>query len=265
MQISANIMINLSRMVGREVRNEAELHSDVWRYKAKLEESVKDQAKPATATQEGQASPSEPGASQTTATQESPTSPSRATATPRDQALKKEVIAYRSRSDYTVYVLYDKQDVVISVVIGAKHTTNINVRHVIAQLIGYFAAFNVTVYTPLVFVLTEFYVDIVLFPFKASAVPLINAVVLPRLYLFNKKGTVNQFTLNFLLSFSKSFLHAKKVKLPDGIPHISMESLALRVQTERQQIEELQHKLKASARENAYLKAQIEALKAQKV
>ena len=85
-----------------------------------------------------------------------PVSPSKSGATPRGLALKNKL----SRSNYTVYVIHDKKDVVISLIIKEKYMQNISFSHVIAQLIGYFATFDVTVYTPLVFVLTEVYIQI---------------------------------------------------------------------------------------------------------
>ena len=112
---------------------------DAWQYKAIIEESVKNQSKPATATQEGQASPSEPGASQATATQEGPASPSKSgvTCTPRGLAIKKKVIAKLSRSDYTVYVIHDKKMWLFQLLLRQSILETLSLSHVIAQLIGY--------------------------------------------------------------------------------------------------------------------------------
>ena len=73
-----------------------------------------------------------------------------------------------------------------SVIIEAKHTSNSALRHVLAQLIGYFAAYEIQLNIPLAFVLTEKYVQTVIFPFSDEKDHhlLINAVALPKLGIF---------------------------------------------------------------------------------
>ena len=80
--------------------------------------------------------------------------------TPKGKNLKKRVIKQLSKADYTVYVIESPDIGIISVVIEAKHTGNPTIYHAIVQVVGYFAGFNI-VQTPLVFVLTEEYVQIV--------------------------------------------------------------------------------------------------------
>ena len=80
-----------------------------------------------------------------------------------------------------MYVVRDNNGSTISVIIEAKHTSRSGFNHVIAQIVGYFAAFKVEFELPLVFILTELYVEMVFFPFimTSDAHALINAVVLP--------------------------------------------------------------------------------------
>ena len=92
----------------------------------------------------------------------------------------------------------------IAVLIEAKHTNNSSLKHTIAQVTGYFAAFNDTdtMRTPLVFVLTETYIKLILYPFKKGRAALINAAVL-ELPLFNKEGYPDVRTLQMLVLLAK--------------------------------------------------------------
>ena len=230
-QISWNIMKNLSRMVDEEVTNEAQLRfcisdpilcgiCDTWGYRTKLEESVKDRT-----DEDG---PSDHGPSEARPL---------LLATPKGLTFHKKVISDRSRANYKVYLITGPDNKIISIFIEAKHTSNPKLSHVIAHLIGYFTVFDNTLETPLVFFLTELYIEVVIFPLKKE-VPIVNAVVLPRLNLFNEDGSINQFTLKFLLSYSKSYQEQKLVTLPKGIPHISRAQLQQLVQTETQQFQD---------------------------
>ena len=249
-QTSSLIMNNVCRMVDQKIRNEAELRfcigdpilcgiCDTWQYKAKLEESVKDQTVPSATSKPNspQTEPSEP--SEPSGAQPGPSQP-KVFGTPRGLKLQQKVITEQSRADYMVYLVRRPDGEIISVIIEAKHTSHSFLDHVIAQLIGYFAAFKITVDMPLVFVLTELYVQIVLFPFVDSdRTHLINAVVLPRLGIFEESGGINQQTLHLLLSLSKSFMHTVEVALPDGCYSISRAVVSTHIQTESQRIAQM--------------------------
>ena len=86
-----------------------------------------------------------------------------------------------------MYIIRHTHDEAVAVIIEAKHMGNSSIKHVIAQVTGYFAAFDVEIKVPLVFVLTDEYVQIVLYPFKHEGVGQINAVVLPEFSLFDDK------------------------------------------------------------------------------
>ena len=292
---SVSIMDNIGRMKDQEIQNEAELRfcigdpilcaiCDAWGYKARLEESVKDQtaaaqpgssaapqqpssqlastspqqppaSPPASTTPQQGASP-QPVSSTAPAPQQQPASPLASTssglprssgATPRGLKLQNEVITGLSRAEYTVYVIQNESQEIISVIIEAKHTSHSLLRHVLAQLIGYFAAFQIAVLTPLAFVLTEQYVQIVVFPFYGSSHLLINAVALPKLNMFTQSGDVNRLPLQLILSLSKSTLLKTQVTLPEGCCTMSKDQLCKNILTEKQKmsqrVEELEIKI----------------------
>ena len=170
-------MDNICRIKDHKIQNEAELRfcigdpilcaiCDAWGYKARLEESVKSQS---AAEQPGSSAAQQPASTSQQAAPSTPPSVSRspfpATGTP-GRWLQKDVIKQQSKADYTVYLIRNEANDVISVIIEAKHTTNSALRHVLAQLIGYFAAYEIPFNTPLAFVLTEKYVQPVIFPFN---------------------------------------------------------------------------------------------------
>ena len=236
--------------MNQEIRNEAELRfcigdpilcgiCDTWKYKAELEESVKSQT--TTSSQSSAASPSTSG-------------------TPRGSKLHKSVTD-QSKADYTVYVVRDNNGSTVSVIIEAKHTSHSGFNHVKAQIVGYFAAFEVESELPLVFILTELYVEMVFFPFitTSDAHALINAVVLPPFDLFEESGDVNLSTLQLLLSLSKACSYASEefVKLPEGCPNMSRTVFSRHIETETMRIEELQKKLDDKERINLAQKEQI--------
>ena len=144
---------------------------------------------------------------------------------------------------------------IISVVIETKHTSNSSINHVLAQVIGYFAAFDVTVQTPLVFILTEIYVQMVFFPFKgAREQPLINAIVLPHIEVFTEDGEPSTVLLQLLVSLSKSYASTAYVKMPTGRSKtMSRTVFSAHVQTDSQ-------KMAAVAEENLQLKQKQQKL-----
>ena len=124
---SSMILTNVGRMLDQQIRNEAELRfcigdpllcsiCDTWKYKAKLEESVKNQTSQHTTSQ------SEPQSAVTSQT-------------PRGWKLHDDVITTQSRADYTVYVVRDKSESIISVVIETKHASNTKINHVLLDIL----------------------------------------------------------------------------------------------------------------------------------
>ena len=76
-----------------------------------------------------------------------------------------------------MYVIRNSGLELVAVLIEAKHTTNSALKHAIAQVMGYFAAFADTIQTPLVFVMTEQQIKLVLYPFTRTTGPQINAAI----------------------------------------------------------------------------------------
>ena len=292
---SLSIMDNIGRMKDQDIQNEAELRfcigdpilcgiCDAWGYKARLEESVKDQTAAAqpgssaapqqpasTSPQQPPASPQQaaslhtPASSPATSPQQQSASPPASTAsgpdlkkgTPKGLKLQNEVMTWLSRAKYTVYLIRNKNQDVVSVIIEAKHTSHSLLRHVLAQLIGYFAAFEIVVETPLAFVLTEKYVQIVVFPFYGNSHLLINAVALPKLNIFTQSGSVNQLPLQLILSLSKSTSPTQQVTLPEGCHTMSKEQVSMNILTEKQKMSQRLEELQARILEQE-MKARME-------
>ena len=109
------------------------------------------------------------------------------TATPRGCAFKSHITG-ASRADYIVYVI-KRNDCPVAVLIEAKHTIHQAIKHILPQVTGYFAAFDMLEITPLVLVLTEEHVQVIIYPIKdGEGTALINRVVLPPFPLFNNDG-----------------------------------------------------------------------------
>ena len=253
---SMQIMKNVCRMVNQEIRNEAELRfcigdpilcaiCNAWKYRAKLEESVKNQTKLSAALQSASLSAAPSTSTSMAATQ--------LKATPLGLHLQSGVITDQSKADYTVYVIRSEDGDIISVVIETKHTSNSAINHAVAQVIGYFAAFDITVQTSLVFILTEIYVQMVFFPFEsAEEQPLINAIVLPPMEVFTEDGEPSTVLLQLLVSLSKSYASTAYVKMPTGRSKtMSRTVFSAHVQTDSQ-------KMAAVAEENLQLKQKLE-------
>ena len=84
------------------------------------------------------------------------------------------VVSKRSKADYAVYTLGGgtmKRKVVA--IIDAKRRIT---PHAVAQIIGYYSAFDITDIQPLVLILTAHQLKIVIFPFRTGEHHLINAV-----------------------------------------------------------------------------------------
>ena len=194
--------------------------------------------------------------------------PSTSSGTPLGQSFQSNVITEQSKADYTVYLIRNELNDVISVIIEAKHTANSTLCHVLAQLIGYLAAFQILGNTPLAFVLTEKYVQTVIFPFRAESDDhlLINAVALPKVNIFTPDGGVNPLPLQMILTLSKSFGKSPCVRLPEQCRSMSKSQLTDKILTETDQIQAMSAKLQAMEKklqeeeENKELKERLQKL-----
>ena len=130
------------------------------------------------------------------------------------------VMSKTSKADYAVYTLgRPGQTKVVAIIDAKKHITP----HSVAQVIGYYSAFEVGDPRPLVVVLTAYELKIVIFPFHDGSQRLVNAVELQEFKLW--KGEEGRMldvgVLNLLLSLmhDESFLRnysveAKKANIP---------------------------------------------------
>lgn len=175
----------------------------------------------------------QPKTSTTPTTSTTLTTPSIATATLKGESLHSH-ITHESRADYTVYII-KRHDHPIAVLIEAKHKTNKAVKHALAQVTGYFAAFRILKTIPLVFVLTDDDIQVVIYPFKnGNGEVLINGVVLPPFPLFNDGGVPEMLTLGMVLTLAKYPDVETLITLPDGCLLMSRVALDGIVLTEQQ-------------------------------
>ena len=139
-----------------------------------------------------------------------------------------------SRADYTVYVI-KRRDHPVAVLIEAKHKTHKVVKHALAQVTGYFAAFDILKTIPLVFVLTDVHIQVIIYPFKnGNGDALINGIVLPPFPLFNDDGVPKTLTLGMVLTLANYPEVETLIQLPDGCPSMSRVALGGIVLTEQQ-------------------------------
>ena len=130
------------------------------------------------------------------------------------------VMSKASKADYTVYTLgRPGQTKVVAIIDAKKRITP----HSVAQVIGYYSAFEVSDPRPLVVVLTAYELKIVIFPFHDGSQRLVNEVELHEFKLWKGEGTcmLDVGVLNLLLSLmdEKSKLRnysveAKKANIP---------------------------------------------------
>ena len=129
------------------------------------------------------------------------------------------VMSKTSKADYAVYTLgRPGQTKVVAIIDAKKHITP----HSVAQVIGYYSAFEVGDPRPLVVVLTAYELKIVIFPFHDGSQRLVNAVELQEFKLWKGEGRMLDVgMLNLLLSLmdEKSKLRnysveAKKANIP---------------------------------------------------
>ena len=164
-------------------------------------------------------------------------------------------------SDYTVYTLgRPGQKTKVVVIIDAKKRMT---PHSVAQVIGYYSAFEVGDPRPLVVVLTAYELKIVIFPFHDGSQRLVNAVELQEFKLWKGEGRMLDVgVLNLLLSLmdQESLLRtysieAEKAKIPQEaqIP----KNRVCNIVTDQAKFEEISKK-------NYALKRMVRQLKKQK-
>ena len=150
-----------------------------------------------------------------------PTTPPRTSSTPPPPVVTPAGSKFYShvtegrRADYSVYIITGNGHTV-AVLIEAKHTGHHMIKHAIAQVTGYFVAFTTMAVPPLVFILTEDYVQVILYPFVSSAeVALINGVVLPPFPIFTDNEVPNLCTLGMVLTLANYSTKPFKIILPE--------------------------------------------------
>ena len=96
------------------------------------------------------------------------------------------VMSKTSKADYAVYTLGrpGQTTKVVAIIDAKKHMTP----HSVAQVIGYYSAFEVGDPRPLVVVLTAYELKIVIFPFHDGSQRLVNAVELQEFKLWKGEG-----------------------------------------------------------------------------
>ena len=169
------------------------------------------------------------------------------------------VMSKASKADYTVYTLgRPGQTKVVAIIDAKKRITP----HSVAQVIGYYSAFEVSDPRPLVVVLTAYELKIVIFPFHDGSQRLVNAVELQEFKLWKGEGTrmLDVGVLNLLLSLmdEKSKLRnysveAKKANIPQEarIP----KNRVCTIVTDQAKFEEISKKNSALRRTMRQLKA----------
>ena len=126
------------------------------------------------------------------------------------------VMSKTSKADYAVYTLgRPGQTKVVAIIDAKKHITP----HSVAQVIGYYSAFEVSDPRPLVVVLTAYELKIVIFPFHDGSQRLVNAVELQEFKLWKGEGRMLDVGVLLSLMHNESFLRnysveAKKANIP---------------------------------------------------
>ena len=125
-------------------------------------------------------------------------------------------VTTKSRPDYTGYYVCstlregDKGDKIVAVIIETKLLSNEKYVYAVAQAIGYHIALLTEKTTPpLVFVLSEEYLEIILFPFQdGQGNPLINAVRLDKISLWKETDEFDINVMQILFTFLERTLHS---------------------------------------------------------
>ena len=132
------------------------------------------------------------------------------------------VMSKTSKADYAVYTLgHPGQPKVVAIIDAKKCITP----HSVAQVIGYYSAFEVGDPQPLVVVLTAYELKIIIFPFHDGSQRLVNAVELEKFKLWKGEGRrmLDVRVLNLLLSLMdqesllrKYSIEADQAEIPQG-------------------------------------------------
>ena len=156
-----------------------------------------------------------------------------------------------------MYVIRNSGLELVAVLIEAKHTTNSALKHAIAQVMGYFAAFADTIQTPLVFVMTEQQIKLVLYPFTRTTGPQINAAIC-ELPLFKENHCPDIRTVQMLVLLAKYPEYQETLlELPVDCTSLSRVVLKARISTEQQVVEQLQQQLTESKEQAQQLQQQL--------
>lgn len=123
----------------------------------------------------------------------------------------------QNKADYAVYALHSNGRRKIVAIVDAKYKLGL---HAIAQVIGYYAAFNIDAdLNPIAMVISQDFIQFVIFPFRDKDQPLINAVSLDHIYLWEEENVLNRNLLKLLLAFLKEDSGVQRVGLSaDSIP-----------------------------------------------
>ena len=261
LRIEEGIVRKVRQLMG--IRNEAELRycisdpildgiCDAWTYEAKLEESVSEQTSSSPAPSNSASTHSLSSPSKRQPRLEETPHGVQLEATPHGAQLHRMVTG-QSRFDYTVYLVTDRKEEIIALVIEAKHTSNSLMQHVLAQVIGYYAAYDIPISSPIAIIITEKYIQPIFFPFyrkeRSHQLQLANAIVLPQMNIF-KNGAVDAETLYFLLSFSKAYAGPNAmIEIPSDWKTLSRSVFQAHVQTQTQLVESLKDKLRKQGEE----------------
>ena len=174
-------------------------------------------------------------------------------------------VTTKSRPDYTGYYVCSTLregdgDKIVAVIIETRLLSNEKYVYAVAQAIGYHIALLTEKTTPpLVFVLSEEYLEIILFPFQdGRSNPLINAVRLDKIPLWKETDEFDINVMQILFTFLERTLHSDDPMLstyqpgPLFLTHdscVPKRSLRHNVQTwkraEAQEMEKLQEEKKA--------------------
>ena len=157
----------------------------------------------------------------------------------------------------TCYTLRGNDNEVAVVLIEAKMTNPLKFQHTVAQLIGYYTAFNTNEYAPpLLFVLSEMNVHLVVLPFKGTDSRLVvNSIVLPEMKLWRSNGVeldLHVLMLLLLVGQKTAELRPSSTELLDLPTHLGQpipkRNVSRNVATENQLAADLRKELGSPAR-----------------
>ena len=213
-----------------------------------------------------------------------PGQPSTSAATPAGKRFHEDHVTPERRPDYTVYVIRMKGHPV-TVLIEAKYTSHTAIKHALAQVTGYFGAFDITDHVPLVFVLTEEWIQVILYPFKIAepseeesiqgcvqkkeGIEAHNGVVLEPFLLFRNEGLPDLDTYSMILALADYPSERQElIKLPEDC--ISMSRVALKehvyteLEMEKARAAELSQEIDLLTQEKSEMTQEIDLLTQEK-